>query len=71
MYLAAHGFEAVRALYGANTPLWQGLRGFGLGVLDRVPALRRELALAACGYGGEVPALCQRLPIANPPPLLL
>jgi 2-polyprenyl-6-methoxyphenol hydroxylase-like FAD-dependent oxidoreductase len=59
--LAARGFELLHDLYLADTTLWSRLRDFGVGMIDRSGMLKRELALAACGYGGEVPALSRRL----------
>lgn len=59
--LAAHAFETLGSVYGADTPLWTRLRGAGLAVLNALAPLQRELALHASGYGGEVPPLSRRL----------
>jgi 2-octaprenyl-3-methyl-6-methoxy-1,4-benzoquinol hydroxylase/2-octaprenylphenol hydroxylase len=59
--LAARGFEALHDVYLANSSFWPGLRNFGVGLVDRFAPLKRELALHACGYGGDVPALARRL----------
>ena len=59
--LAARSFEALHDVYLANTGFWPGLRDFGVGLVDRIAPLKRELALQACGYGGDVPPLARRL----------
>jgi 2-octaprenyl-3-methyl-6-methoxy-1,4-benzoquinol hydroxylase/2-octaprenylphenol hydroxylase len=59
--LAARGFEALHDIYLANSSFWPGLRNFGVGLVDRFAPLKRELALHACGYGGDIPALARRL----------
>jgi 2-octaprenyl-3-methyl-6-methoxy-1,4-benzoquinol hydroxylase/2-octaprenylphenol hydroxylase len=58
--LAARTFESLGAIYAADLPLWARLRGAGLAVLNALPPLKRQIALHACGYGGQVPPLARR-----------
>jgi 2-polyprenyl-6-methoxyphenol hydroxylase-like FAD-dependent oxidoreductase len=37
--IAAHAFETLGSLYGADTPLWTRLRGVGLAALDALAPL--------------------------------
>ena len=59
--IAAHTFETLGAIYAADTPLWARLRGLGLTALNAMGPIKRQLALHACGYGGNVPPLSRRL----------
>jgi len=61
--LAARGFELLHDAYQANANFWPALRSLGVRAIDASRPLKRQIALAACGYGGEVPALSQRLPL--------
>lgn len=50
--LAAYGLDAICRVFSTSSPTLAGLRGFGLAVADRMPALRRMLSDAAAGKHG-------------------
>jgi 2-octaprenyl-3-methyl-6-methoxy-1,4-benzoquinol hydroxylase/2-octaprenylphenol hydroxylase len=59
--LAARSFDLLDGLFRSDAPGIPWLRRSGLALVDRLTPLKREFALAACGFAGRVPTLAQRL----------
>lgn len=57
---AALMFEGLNDLFGDGGPGMPWLRQLGMGVVQRLAPLRREFALHASGWVGEVPTLARR-----------
>jgi 2-octaprenyl-3-methyl-6-methoxy-1,4-benzoquinol hydroxylase/2-octaprenylphenol hydroxylase len=58
--LAAHAFDALDGLFRADAPALPWLRRTGMRMVHANDALKRRLALHACGYAGRVPELARR-----------
>jgi 2-octaprenyl-6-methoxyphenol hydroxylase len=54
---AAASFDALNRLFSTEGTLRRSLREFGLGVVDRFPALKRRLVAEAAGVAGDLPRL--------------
>ncbi len=56
---AAAAFGALNALFSNDSTLLRAARGAGLGLLDRLPALKAMLVNEAAGLSGQIPRLMQ------------
>ena len=54
---SAAAFSALNTLFSQDNALLRSVRDAGLGVVDRLPALKRILVSEAAGLSGEVPRL--------------
>lgn len=54
---SAAAFSALNTLFSQDNPLLRAVRDAGLGVVDRLPGLKRVLVGEASGLSGEVPKL--------------
>ncbi len=54
--LTSAALDALERLFASGDPLLSVLRRAGLGAVNRLPLLKRELALRALGLTGDVPA---------------
>lgn len=54
---SAAAFSALNALFSRDNPLLRSVRDAGLGVVDRMPGLKRVLVGEASGLTGDVPKL--------------
>jgi 2-octaprenyl-6-methoxyphenol hydroxylase len=54
---SAAAFSALNTLFSQDNALLRSVRDAGLGVVDRMPALKRVLVNEAAGLSGEVPKL--------------
>ncbi len=50
-------FDCLNRLFSNDNPILRTARDFGLGMVDRLPGLKRALVLEAAGLTGEVPKL--------------
>lgn len=57
--LVGEAMTAIKRLFELGGPALAPLRGLGLAMLDRCGPLKRELARAATGLGGDLPALAR------------
>lgn len=57
--MSAAGFDALNRLFSNDVTVLRTLRDVGLGVVDRMPALKRRLIDEAAGLTGTVPRLLQ------------
>lgn len=55
--VSAATFDAINRLFGSDVTLLRSAREAGLGIVDRVPALKRFFVAEAAGLTGEVPRL--------------
>ena len=55
--ISAATFDAINRLFASDATLLRSLREAGLGVVDRVPALKRFFVAEAAGLTGELPRL--------------
>lgn len=61
--MSAAGFDAINRLFSVDNTLVRSIRDVGLGLVDRMPAIKRRLVLEAAGLTGEVPRLMQGQPL--------
>ena len=54
---SAAAFEALNTLFSNDSALLRAARDAGLGVVERLPGLKRMLVSEAAGQTGEVPRL--------------
>jgi 2-octaprenyl-6-methoxyphenol hydroxylase len=54
---SAAAFSALNALFSQDNALLRSVRDAGLGMVDRIPSLKRALVSEAAGLSGEVPKL--------------
>ncbi len=50
-------FDGLNRLFSSDNPVLRGLRDAGLGVVDRLPDVKRMLVIEAAGLTGDVPRL--------------
>lgn len=55
--ISAATFDGLNRLFGSDVTLLRSAREFGLGVVDRIPALKRFFVSEAAGLTGDVPRL--------------
>ena len=55
--LSAAAFDGINRLFASDSGLLRAVRGIGLGLVDRVDGLKRQLVVEAAGLGGDVPKL--------------
>jgi 2-octaprenyl-6-methoxyphenol hydroxylase len=55
--MSAAAFDALNRLFSNDSTLLRTARGAGLGIVDRLPALKRFFVAEAAGLTGEVPKL--------------
>ncbi|MCL4766166.1 MAG: FAD-dependent monooxygenase [Hyphomicrobiaceae bacterium] len=55
--LSAAAFDALNRLFSSDVALMRSVREAGLGLVDRVPELKRLLVAEAAGVSGDVPRL--------------
>jgi 2-octaprenyl-6-methoxyphenol hydroxylase len=60
--VSAATFDGINRLFGSDAPLLRSVREVGLGVVDRIPALKRFFVSEAAGLTGEVPRLLKGEP---------
>ncbi|WP_068115753.1 UbiH/UbiF/VisC/COQ6 family ubiquinone biosynthesis hydroxylase [Tropicimonas marinistellae] len=58
----ALGMDAVNRLFSNDNPILRIGRGLGMGLIDRLPALRRTFVREAAGVSGDVPNLLKGRP---------
>ncbi|SNT05947.1 UbiH/UbiF/VisC/COQ6 family ubiquinone biosynthesis hydroxylase [Tropicimonas sediminicola] len=58
----ALGMDAVNRLFSNDNPILRVARGIGMGVIDKLPALRRTFIREAAGLSGDVPNLLKGKP---------
>lgn len=56
-FVSAAGFDGLNKLFSNDNMLVRAARDFGLGVVDRLPGLKRRLVAEAAGLTGELPRL--------------
>ncbi|MDX2158085.1 MAG: FAD-dependent monooxygenase [Hyphomicrobiaceae bacterium] len=56
---SALAFTTLNALFSRDWTLLRGIRGAGLGIVDRLPGLKQLLVAEAAGSTGEVPRLLE------------
>lgn len=54
---SAAAFDALNGIFSNDSPLGRAVRDAGLGVVDRLPGLKRALGNEAAGQTGDVPRL--------------
>ena len=60
---SAAAFSALNTLFSQDNALLRSVRDAGLGVVDRMPGLKRMLVGEASGLSGEVPRLLRGEPL--------
>jgi 2-octaprenyl-6-methoxyphenol hydroxylase len=55
--MSAAAFDALNRLFSNDLTLLRSVRGAGLRLIDRMPALKRFLVAEAAGLTGELPKL--------------
>jgi 2-octaprenyl-6-methoxyphenol hydroxylase len=60
--LSAATFDALNRLFSNDFPLLRAVRDFGLGLVERLPALKQVFVAEAAGLTGEVPKLLRGEP---------
>ncbi len=60
--VSAATFDGINRLFASDAPLLRSVREVGLGVVDRIPALKRFFVSEAAGLTGEVPRLLKGEP---------
>jgi 2-octaprenyl-6-methoxyphenol hydroxylase len=60
--VSAATFDGINRLFAGDAPLLRSVREVGLGVVDRIPALKRFFVSEAAGLTGEVPRLLRGEP---------
>ena len=58
---AAAAFGALNSVFSNDSMLLRTVRGVGLGLVDRIPALKQLLVMEAAGLTGDVPRLMQAI----------
>ncbi len=58
--LTSAALDGLQRLFSSSNPALSTLRRAGLGMVNRMPALKRELARRALGLEGDLPALVER-----------
>jgi 2-octaprenyl-6-methoxyphenol hydroxylase len=61
---SAAAFGALNTLFSQDNALLRAVRDAGLGIVDRLPGLKRVLVGEASGLTGEVPKLLRGEPLA-------
>ncbi|MBR3371464.1 MAG: FAD-dependent monooxygenase [Rhodobacteraceae bacterium] len=61
--MMAVGTDSVNRLFSNDSALMRGVRGFGMGVVQSLPGLRRRFIREAAGLTGDLPRLMRGLPI--------
>jgi 2-octaprenyl-6-methoxyphenol hydroxylase len=61
--LSAATYDGLNRLFSNDTTLLRSLREFGLGVIDRLPGLKRAFVAEAAGITGELPRLLKGEPV--------
>lgn len=56
-FVSAAGFDGLNKLFSSDHTLVRAARDFGLGVVDRLPGLKRRLVTEAAGLSGDLPRL--------------
>jgi 2-octaprenyl-6-methoxyphenol hydroxylase len=54
---SAAGFGALNTMFSSDGPLQRAARDFGLGLVNRMPGLKKRLVSEAAGLSGDVPKL--------------
>ena len=62
--MSAAAFDALNRLFSNDITLVRSAREMGLGLVDRVPELKRLLVAEAAGVSGDTPRLLQGIPLA-------
>lgn len=62
-WVSAAAFDGLNRLFSNDTALLRSAREFGLGVVDRLPGLKKLFVTEAAGLSGEVPRLLKGEPI--------
>jgi 2-octaprenylphenol hydroxylase len=65
--LAAAALDGLERLFSSGDPWVGGLRAAGMGVVDKVPFIKRRLALRALGLIGDIPAFLLKDGTASAP----
>jgi len=60
---SASAFAALNGLFSSDVALLRSAREFGLGMVDRMPGVKRRLTTEAAGLSGDVPKLLRGLSI--------
>jgi 2-octaprenyl-6-methoxyphenol hydroxylase len=60
--VSAATFDGINRLFAGDAPLLRSVREVGLGVVDRIPALKRFFVSEAAGLTGELPRLLRGEP---------
>jgi 2-octaprenyl-6-methoxyphenol hydroxylase len=61
--MLAAATDGINRLFSNDNPLLRAGRDLGLGLVNRLPALRRTLIREAAGLSGDLPRLLQGRPI--------
>jgi 2-polyprenyl-6-methoxyphenol hydroxylase-like FAD-dependent oxidoreductase len=64
--LAAAAMDGLERLFAIDNPLVSRLRGASLSAVNRLPFVKREMAMRAMGLRGDVPAYLKAEPEAFP-----
>jgi 2-octaprenyl-6-methoxyphenol hydroxylase len=62
-WMSAAAFDSLNRLFSNDTALLRSAREFGLGLVDRLPGLKKAFVTEAAGLSGEVPRLLKGEPI--------
>jgi 2-octaprenyl-6-methoxyphenol hydroxylase len=60
--VSAATFDGINRLFAGDAPLLRSVREVGLGLVDRIPALKRFFVSEAAGLTGEIPRLLKGEP---------
>ena len=61
--VSAATFDGINRLFAGDAPLLRSVREVGLGVVDRIPALKRFFVSEAAGLTGDLPRLLKGEPV--------
>ena len=61
--MSAMAYDALNRLFSNDWSVLRTVRDAGLGVVDRIPALKRLFVTEAAGLTGDVPKLLRGLPV--------
>lgn len=61
--VSAATFDAINRLFASDATLLRSVREAGLGIVDRIPALKRFFVAEAAGLTGELPRLLKGEPV--------
>ena len=61
--LSAASFDALNRLFSNDSTLLRSARDFGLGLVERMPALKQFFVAEAAGLTGDVPRLLRGEPV--------